>query len=109
MVSLPAASIFHSHVPDCVQPGVREVSAGAVAVGSAADALAAKGAEGAEAGGAEGAAGASTGSDAEGAAGESAVGLTARVAANGSSVMGGGRLGSRCEGRYGRKPQHQHG
>ena len=93
MVSLPAASIFHSHVPDCVQPGVREVSAGAVAVGSAADAAAAEDAvdaEGAGAEGAEGAAGVSTGSDAEGAASESAVASVARVVANGSRVMGGG-------------------
>ncbi len=48
--------------------------------------------------------------DAEGVASESAVALVARVAANGSRAMGGGgRLGSRCEGWYGRKPQHQHG
>lgn len=73
------------------------------AVGLAADA------EDAEEAGAKGAAGASTGSDAEGAAGESAVTPADRIAANGSRVMGGGRLGSRCEGRYGCKPQHQHG
>ena len=103
MVSLPVASITHSHVPECVQPGVRVALARVAAVGLAADA------EDAEEAGAKGAAGASTGSDAEGAAGESAVTPADRIAANGSRVMGGGRLGSRCAGRYGCKPQHQHG
>ena len=115
MVSLPAASIIHSHVPDCVQPGVRDASAGTAAAGSAAGATGAAGAEGSDA---EGAASASTRSDAEGAARvaeESTATPGAADAVNGSEAMGGGQRGcrlidsvTRCEGRHGRKSQRQH-
>ena len=107
MVSLPAALIIHSHVPDCVQPGVRAASAGTTAVGSAAGAA-----------GAEGVASASTRSDAEGAARvaeESTATPGAADAVNGSEAMGGGQRGCRfvgsvtcCEGWHGRKSQRQH-
>ena len=114
---MPAASIIHSHVPDCVQPGVRDASAGTAAADSAAGSASAAGASSDDAG-AEGVAGASTGSDAEDAARvaeESAATPDAAGAVNGSEAMGGGQRGcrligsvTRCEGWHGRKSQHQY-
>ena len=108
-------SIIHSHVPDCVQPGVRVASAGIAAAGSVAGTAGAGAGASADA---ESAASASTGSDAEGAAWfaeEPAAAPGAAGAVSGSEAMGGGRRGcrfignvTRCEGWYGRKPQHQY-